>query len=135
LEAGWLGTTLPTISGVSTANSAACPVVTVTWTTSTAMTTQLDIGPRVMAAPEGQAPSDSTYYMQAVDDGGLSTSHSVTLSGLIPGQDYQIAVRSFTSAGASVATTPVDVTWMPTVPPGLPLSCPTPNMPPFPQVP
>ncbi len=135
LEAAWLGTTLPSLTGVSTSLSAACPTVTVTWTTSAAMTTQLDVGPRVIDAAEGQTLSDSTYYMQAANDATLATTHSVTLSGLVPGQDYQVAVRSFTSAGASVTTTPVDVTWMPTLPPGLPLSCPAPNMPPFPQLP
>jgi hypothetical protein len=73
--------------------------------------------------------------MQAVNNPTLSTTHSVTLSGLVPGQDYQIAVRSFTSAGASVTTTPVDVTWMPSILPGVPASCPAPNLPPFPQLP
>jgi hypothetical protein len=135
LEQAWLGTTLPSLTGVSATLGGACPTATVTWTTSAAMTTQLDIGPRVVATVDGETFSDSTYYMQAVNNPALSTAHSVTLSGLIPGQDYQIAVRSFTSAGASVTTTPVDVTWMPSILPGVPASCPAPNLPPFPQLP
>ncbi|HZS14567.1 MAG TPA: fibronectin type III domain-containing protein [Candidatus Dormibacteraeota bacterium] len=132
LEQGWLGTSLPTISAAGAALSAACPAVTVTWTTSAAMTSQVDVGPRIVQSADGQMTSDSTYYMQAVDDATAVTSHRVTLSGLIPGQDYQITVRSFTSSGESVTTTPLDVTWTPAVPPSVSTACPAPNMPPLP---
>src|SRR5690242_191426 len=77
-----LDTTAPAISAVATGNYTGSSV-TITWTTNEPATSQVDYG-------TGAPPN---YASTTALDPALSTSHSVTLSGLAPDSLYNYRVR------------------------------------------
>ena len=78
------------VSGVMAAPSADGTAATVTWTTNVPTDGQVQYG------------ADTSYGTWSVYDGTAATSHTIALSGLVPGATYHYRVRSQDGAGNAV---------------------------------
>ena len=79
-------TSSPILSGVS-ASLGSATAATITWTSSTAATSQVEYG------------TTADYGQTSLNNGTLETNHTITLSGLWPNTTYHYAVISTDAAG------------------------------------
>jgi len=113
----WTGTTFPTVSNVvvtplSTPTST-CQVQ-VTWTSATAATSIADWardGLVTIAENGHQDPiADNTDFLDSTEDGTLTTTHSLVLSGdITPGELLHVVVRGFDASWRTAASQQVVV--------------------------
>ncbi|HZS14588.1 MAG TPA: hypothetical protein VFC09_08335 [Candidatus Dormibacteraeota bacterium] len=91
--------------------------LTVTWTTPVDATSRVDDGavqivtlPDLSRVGQNDVWQDNTDYSQFTDSPALTTSHSVTVTGLSSATTYRLVARGSDSVGRTAASAPVEAT-------------------------
>lgn len=94
------GTAGPVVTATPSASPSACAAV-VTWTTDVPTYSRADYGLEHKVAGANVVHSENFVGDHVVEGTTLTTAHSVTLTGLLPGQAYRVYARGFDSQGRS----------------------------------